>query len=220
MRRQHQPHNKCRMKTYSIGRDVGCDIVIDDRTDVVSRRHALLNVSSWGKMTIIDQSTNGTYINGIKISSNVPVPVTRKDSVSFAHVAKLNWEQVPVGHGVVYYSLLGLIAIVIVVGIVFGLHALQKRGSVDNQPQESVEAVDSSAVKNAEQIKADSLSQAAREDSIRKAAIGEERKRQEQKRQQERREAEREKTKKDDKSAETQVTEESDSVASDVRDIG
>ena len=79
------------MKIYSIGRDINCNIVIDDNTDVISRRHATLNVSSSGKMTIVDQSHNGTYVNGIRIASNVPVPVTRKDNVSFAHVARLDW---------------------------------------------------------------------------------------------------------------------------------
>ena len=83
------------MKTYSIGRDLNCDIVINDSTDVISRRHALLNITPSGKMTIIDQSSNGTYVNGIRISQNVPVPVTRKDIVSLAHVAKLDWNQVP-----------------------------------------------------------------------------------------------------------------------------
>ena len=83
------------MKTYSIGRDLNCDIVINDSTDVISRRHALLNITPSGKMTIIDQSSNGTYVNGIKISPNVPVPVTRKDTISLAHVAKLDWALVP-----------------------------------------------------------------------------------------------------------------------------
>ena len=41
------------MKVYSIGREAGCDIVINDRTDVISRRHAVLNVTSTGKMTIV-----------------------------------------------------------------------------------------------------------------------------------------------------------------------
>ena len=54
------------MKTYSIGRDLGCDIVINDTTDVVSRRHAVLTVASSGKMTLTDLSSNGTYINGIR----------------------------------------------------------------------------------------------------------------------------------------------------------
>ena len=62
------------MKVYSIGRDLGCDIIIDDNTDVISRRHATLSVESSGKMTIMDLSHNGTYVNGIRINSNVPVP--------------------------------------------------------------------------------------------------------------------------------------------------
>lgn len=83
------------MKALSIGREQGCDIVINDSTDVISRRHAILNISSSGKITIVDQSRNGTYVNGIRISQNVPVPVTRKDIISFAHVAKLDWNAVP-----------------------------------------------------------------------------------------------------------------------------
>ena len=82
------------MKALSIGREQGCDIVINDSTDVISRRHAILNISSSGKITIVDQSRNGTYVNGIRISQNVPVPVTRKDIISFAHVAKLDWNAV------------------------------------------------------------------------------------------------------------------------------
>ena len=82
------------MKVYSIGREIGCDIIINDNSDVISRRHATLNVSSTGKMTIVDLSHNGTYVNGIRISPNVPFPVTRKDQVSFAHVARLDWNLV------------------------------------------------------------------------------------------------------------------------------
>ena len=83
------------MKAYSIGRESGCDIVIYDSTDVVSRRHAVLNVHPNGKMFIVDQSRNGTYVNGIRVTPNVPVPVSRKDIISFAHVVKLDWSQVP-----------------------------------------------------------------------------------------------------------------------------
>ena len=83
------------MKAYSIGRESNCDIVVYDSTDVVSRRHAVLNVHPNGKMFIVDQSRNGTYVNGIRVTPNVPVPVTRKDIVSFAHVVKLDWSQVP-----------------------------------------------------------------------------------------------------------------------------
>ena len=105
------------MKVYTIGRDVSCNIVIDDRTDVISRRHAMLTVAPSGKMTITDLSYNGTYVNGIRISQNVPVPVTRNDNVSFAHVAQLDWNLVPNAQATyLRYAALAVLAVVLVVG--------------------------------------------------------------------------------------------------------
>ena len=123
------------MKTYSIGRDNACDIVLNDHTDVISRRHAVLTVSSSGKMTITDQSTNGTYINGQKISSNVPVPVTRKDSVSFAHVSTLDWNMIPKSSKVGTYLLIALAAaIVAALAIFYFLREKPVKPSEDNPP--------------------------------------------------------------------------------------
>lgn len=117
------------MKVYTIGRDLGCDIVINDSTDVISRRHATLNVASNGKMTIVDSSHNGTYVNGIRISQNVPVPVTRKDSISFAHVAQLNWNMVPKsGVDYIKYVLMGLAALLILVLGIWGVRVLINSG--------------------------------------------------------------------------------------------
>lgn len=82
------------MKTYIIGRQEDCDIVIIDPTQMVSRHHAVLTVNG-RKMTITDQSANGTYINGIRIAAGAPVPVTRRDVVSFAQAAELNWARIP-----------------------------------------------------------------------------------------------------------------------------
>ena len=101
------------MKTYSIGRDLGCDIVINDTTDVVSRRHAVLTVASSGKMTLTDLSSNGTYINGIKMTPNVAVPVSRKDSISFAHVATLDWNMIPKPKGWLTWLIIGLCAVAV-----------------------------------------------------------------------------------------------------------
>lgn len=101
------------MKALSIGREQGCDIVINDSTDVISRRHAILNISSSGKITIVDQSRNGTYVNGIRISPNVPVPVSRKDIISFAHVAKLDWNSVPHSGLPMRYVIIGLIVLLV-----------------------------------------------------------------------------------------------------------
>lgn len=158
------------MKTYSIGRDVNCDIVINDSTDVISRRHALLNVTSSGKMTIIDQSSNGTYVNGIRISQNVPVPVTRKDTISLAHVTKLDWSMVPKSNTYMRYVLCGFVGILIVVGAAFGIRSFtntEYSGNDNNQ----VPFVDSVALKKIEQMRLDSLAKAARTDSLRQDSI-------------------------------------------------
>lgn len=82
-------------KVYTIGRDTSCDIVISDSTDVVSRVHASLKAKGNGNYVLIDQSRNGTYVNGIKMSANEEIPVTRKDVISFAHVRDLDWDQIP-----------------------------------------------------------------------------------------------------------------------------
>lgn len=120
------------MKAYSIGREVGCDITINDSTDVISRRHAILNVAPSGKMTIVDQSSNGTYVNGIRISPNVPVPVTRKDNVSFAHVARLDWNLVPKQVNVMQYVIIGAIALALIIGCIAAFILLSGPKNVDN----------------------------------------------------------------------------------------
>ena len=82
------------MKSYTIGREENSNIIISDPSKMVSRHHATLTVNGT-KMTIMDHSSNGTFINGIKLSSNTPVPVTRKDVVSFANIYDLDWNRIP-----------------------------------------------------------------------------------------------------------------------------
>lgn len=81
-------------KVYTIGRDETCDIILRDNSDVVSRVHATLKSNGHGKYTLVDQSRNGTYVNGIRMSTNEEIPVTRKDVISFAHIQDLDWEQI------------------------------------------------------------------------------------------------------------------------------
>lgn len=157
------------MKTYSIGRDLNCDIVINDSTDVISRRHALLNITPSGKMTIVDQSSNGTYVNGIRISQNVPVPVTRKDIVSLAHVAKLDWNQVPKSNQWMKYAIIAGIAIVVILGVIFGVKHL--KSDPDNNggvTPSTTEQVDSVAIKQKEVARQDSIKNVERQDSIKR----------------------------------------------------
>ena len=139
-----------KMKVYSIGREEGCDIVINDNSDVISRRHAILNVMSSGKMTITDQSHNGTYVNGIRISPNVPVPVTRKDNISFAHISRLDWNMSPKPTGITQYVIYGIIALAVVVGvaIAYSLLSGNKSNPVTDGGSSSplTEAIDSCTI--------------------------------------------------------------------------
>lgn len=122
------------MKSYSIGREPSCSIVINDPQKIISRNHAILTVADNGKITIVDQSTNGTYINGIRISSNVPVPVTRKDKISFAHVANLDWNRIPKEGGSLKYVLWGVGGVVAAGLIVWLIITLVGNKSCNNTP--------------------------------------------------------------------------------------
>lgn len=84
------------MRTITIGRGDGANIIIDN--EMISRRHAILKISTFGKIEIVDMGKNGTFVNGIRLRSNVPFPVTRKDVVRFADQDSpftLDWSLVP-----------------------------------------------------------------------------------------------------------------------------
>lgn len=161
------------MKVYSIGREHGCDIFINDSTDVISRRHAVLNVSPSGKMTIVDQSHNGTYVNGIRISPNVPVPVTRKDNISFAHVARLDWNMVPKSNSTILrYVIIGVVALIAVIGGIVGYSALGGGSSTEPNAVVADTIGKADSIKN-EQAKKDSI---AKKDSTSAASKAKNRK--------------------------------------------
>lgn len=163
------------MKVYSIGREESCDIVINDNTDVISRRHAAINVSSSGKMTIVDYSQNGTYVNGIRISQNVPVPVTRKDNISFSHVARLDWNLIPNTRAtIIRYALLALLAAIIIIGGIWGYNSYSI-GKDLPEPQPATDVIDSTEInqekkemEEREKQKQDSIRKQEVEDSLNK----------------------------------------------------
>ncbi len=133
------------MKAYSIGRDESCNIVISDSTNLVSRHHATLNVDG-SNMNIIDESSNGTFINGIKIASGTPVPVTRKDVISFAQVANLDWKLIP-NHGRKIFF--GILIAIVVLAIAGGV-AYYYWGQIQQQKE-------SEEIRHAEALKNDSI---------------------------------------------------------------
>ena len=128
-------------KIYTIGRDEGCDIVIPDSTDVISRLHATIRVESNDKIFLIDQSRNGTYVNGMKMSSNVEIPVSRKDVVSFAHIYNLDWSLVPKHKGNTIKTILIILAsLILMTGIAYAVISyLNKKEAVDT-PTEVTES--------------------------------------------------------------------------------
>lgn len=161
------------MKVYSIGRESGCDIVINDNTDVISRRHAILSVDQMGKMTITDQSQNGTYVNGIRLASNVAVPVTRKDNVSFAQISRLDWNLIPNPTTIYKYIAFSILGIAFLCLLAWGGITLFG-GDRGNEPQvetttgKEKNEQSEEEIKKKEEARQDSLRQAI-QDSIRQA---------------------------------------------------
>lgn len=105
------------MQNYTIGRNNDCHIRVPEHLDRISREHATLKVMDNGKMFVVDNSMNGTYVNGIKITPHVDYPVKRNDNISFANDYELDWSMIakPKRKRLVY--LLFSIAAVVVIGI-------------------------------------------------------------------------------------------------------
>lgn len=127
-------------KVYTIGRDTSCDIVIADSTDVVSRVHASLKVTGNGKYVLIDQSRNGTYVNGIRMSANEEIPVTRKDTISFAHVKELDWNQIPRENN---SNMIWILAVIAVVAVTCICYFIFNSKEAPVQPETEVEEIPS-----------------------------------------------------------------------------
>lgn len=126
------------MKIITIGRGDGCTITIDD--EMMSRRHAIIKIPTFGKMEVVDMSKNGTFVNGVRLRPNVPFPVTRKDVVNFADVHQLDWSKVP--DPLKYYKLgaiivAGLVVLILAICLVKSLFT----GSEKPAPQPATEQV-------------------------------------------------------------------------------
>ena len=139
-------------KVYTIGRDPQSDIVINDNTDVVSRLHATIRIEG-SKMFLIDQSQNGTYVNGMRMSVNEEIPVSREDTISFANVAELDWTLLPDPKkaqmktiGIVVATLIAIAA------IVFGvLYFMDDKGKTPKEEPKTTITTDSTTVSNDEE---------------------------------------------------------------------
>ncbi|MFO0874629.1 MAG: SpoIIE family protein phosphatase [Phycisphaerales bacterium] len=69
-------------ETHTLGRGVGCAVLLDDPATLVSRRHAQL-AQTGGEWSLTDLgSRHGTRLNGVAIGANQTVPVRSGDLVS------------------------------------------------------------------------------------------------------------------------------------------
>ncbi|WP_372793715.1 RDD family protein [Lutibacter sp.] len=78
------------MNQIKIGRSSACDVVIADANSQVSRLHAIIEIRN-NQYYIIDQSTNGTFINGIAIPNNSTLPINNGDIISLADEVTVSW---------------------------------------------------------------------------------------------------------------------------------
>ncbi|MBQ8457281.1 MAG: FHA domain-containing protein [Prevotella sp.] len=138
------------MKTITIGRGEGCHIYIDD--ELMSRRHAIIKIPTFGGMEIVDMSKNGTFVNGVRLRPNVPFPVKRTDVVNFADVAQLDWSQVP--NPMKYYKLGAAIVggLVVLLLAIFLLKNLLST-SEEPSPKPATEQIQQSATPIGQQTK-------------------------------------------------------------------
>lgn len=139
-------------KVYTIGRDPQSDIVINDNTDVVSRLHATIRIEG-SKMFLIDQSQNGTYVNGMRMSANEEIPVSREDTISFANVAELDWTLLP-DPKKAQMRTIGIVvaALIAIAAIVFGvLYFMDDKDKTTKEEPNTTITTDSTNVSNDEE---------------------------------------------------------------------
>lgn len=134
-------------RILTIGRSAQCHICINDTTDVISRVHASLEVNSNGKYFIIDQSRNGTYVNGMRITPNERVSVTRDDVISFAHISDLNWDVVPKSTNITLwiYIIAAVVALLVVAAILLSVYFIGGREKGNLNPTANIVVSDDSA---------------------------------------------------------------------------
>ncbi|MDR1257813.1 MAG: FHA domain-containing protein [Tannerellaceae bacterium] len=106
---------------YTIGRDEDCNICIEDSSQRISRRHATIKVTGRGRIFVTDHSSNGTFVNGMRIASDVDFPVKRKDVISFANEIDLDWRFIPRRRNKLVIYALAAVALIIVCLLVFYL---------------------------------------------------------------------------------------------------
>lgn len=133
------------MKRITIGRSTDCDIVINDQTDNVSRRHAVITFDLFGRMTISDTSSNGTFINDQRMLKGASLPVTREDKVRLGKAWILDWNTISdPTKGIRRFLIIAIAAILIAVAGIctYSLVGGDSTGKVDSEIKDKEEKND------------------------------------------------------------------------------
>ena len=133
------------MKRITIGRSTDCDIVINDQTDNVSRRHAVITFDLFGRMTISDTSSNGTFINDQRMLKGASLPVTREDKVRLGKAWILDWNTISdPTKGIRRFLIIAIAAILIAVAGIctYSLVGGDSTGKVDSEIKDNEEMND------------------------------------------------------------------------------
>ena len=120
------------MKTlYTIGRESNSDIILWNEES--SRYHAQIRIDQKGKLWLMDMSTNGTYLNGMRISPNYEVEVSRKDEILFAGVELLDWNQIPKQKNKLLWIILPISIVVLIAIAVVLCCVLIPKGNTESE---------------------------------------------------------------------------------------
>lgn len=133
------------IKQFTIGRGDNCQIRIQDATQRVSRNHATIKILKNGRIFVTDHSTNGTWVNGVKISQNADYPVKRGDVISFANVADLSWELIPRVTSMIKIYLGIVLSIIVVAGSIWFISQAPNKPA--KQDKENTFQVDSAEMR-------------------------------------------------------------------------
>jgi len=129
------------MKRITVGRSNDCDVVIFDETDNVSRKHLVISFDFFGKMRVSDTSSNGTFINGVRMIKGASIPVTKNDKIRLGSSIDFDWSMVEDPYKQVrIISSIFLIVLVIVILCICGLLWYKDRQSQNETPK--IELID------------------------------------------------------------------------------
>ena len=122
------------MKTlYTIGRESNSDIILWNEES--SRCHAQIRIDQKGKLWLMDMSTNGTYLNGMRISPNYEVEVSRKDEILFAGVEALDWSRIPKQKNKLLWIILPISIVVLIAIAVVLCCVLIPKGNIEAESE-------------------------------------------------------------------------------------